>query len=754
MRPRPIPSALSRSPVIAAVFVSCALTASAGPAPDYQQGPKLVGAGAVGNPTQGTSVALSADGNTTIVGGSGDNSSAGAAWVYVRSGGVWSQQGTKLVGTGSVGNAAQGFSVALSGDGNTAIVGGYVDNSNAGAVWVFTRSGGVWSQQGTKLVGSGAVGGARQGYSVALSADGNTAVVGGPTDFSNAGAAWVYTRSLGVWSQQGAKLVGSGAAGAALQGVAVALSADGNTAILGGYGDIANVGAAWVFTRSAGVWSQQGGKLVGTGAVSSAQQGISVALSADGNTAAVGGFADDTGLGAAWVYTRSLGVWSQQGAKLVGSGALGAANQGVSVALSADGNTALVGGYGDNSLIGATWVYTRNAGVWTQPGTKLVGAGAVGSAREGASAALSADGRTAIIGAWADNTSIGAAWVFIDPAPSIADIRDIPNDQGGKVKLSWDASLLDYPQIAPVVDHYWVFRSVPPQRVSPGPARDLPMARLDLVPLEAGNPVRFESRLGAQTIYWEQIAQIPATHFLQGYSYVAATTADSVAGSNPFTLFMVVALDATNAQYWLSDPDSGYSVDNLPPVAPAPFTGAYSAGATNLHWGENSEADLAGYRLYRGSSAGFVPGPGNLIAAKPDTGFSDIGPAGSYYKLSAVDIHGNESGFTLLTPGTTLDAGGGALPHALALAAPRPNPASDRTMLSFALPAAGPVRLAVYDMEGRRVRTVSAGVMDAGEHELRFDLRDDAGRAITSGIYFVRLEMLGRTLTRRLAILD
>src|SRR5260370_23790839 len=91
----------------------------------------------------------------------------------------FAQQGPKLVGSGSAGNAWHGYAVAVSADGNTAIVGGYGDNNVAGAVWVWTRSAGVWTQQGTKLVGTGAVGRANQGESVALSADGNTALVGG-----------------------------------------------------------------------------------------------------------------------------------------------------------------------------------------------------------------------------------------------------------------------------------------------------------------------------------------------------------------------------------------------------------------------------------------------------------------------------------------------------------------------------------------------------------------------------------------------
>ena len=164
----------------------------------------------------------------------------------------FSQQGAKLVGTGAVGTPEQGTSVALSGDGNTAIVGGPRDNSRAGAVWVYTRIGGVWTEQGTKLVGTGAIGDALQGTSVALSDDGNTAIVGGEDDNGGAGAAWVYTRKDGVWTQPGAKLVGRGAVGAAAQGVSVALSGDGNTAIVGGPFDNAKVGAAWVFAPFAG----------------------------------------------------------------------------------------------------------------------------------------------------------------------------------------------------------------------------------------------------------------------------------------------------------------------------------------------------------------------------------------------------------------------------------------------------------------------------------------------------------------------
>ena len=207
------------------------------------------------------------------------------------------QQGAKLVGTGTGTNpafpAGEGFSVALSGDGKTALVGNPDDNGGKGAVWVFTRSGTTWTQQGAKLVGTGAGGDAGQGSAWRCRATGTQRSSAAPatTARTAVGAVWVFTRSGTTWTQQGPKLVGTGAAGdLAGQGWSVALSGDGNTALVGGDGDGDNgsVGAVWVFTRSGTTWTQQGPKLVGTGAVGNASQGFSVSLSGDGNTALVG----------------------------------------------------------------------------------------------------------------------------------------------------------------------------------------------------------------------------------------------------------------------------------------------------------------------------------------------------------------------------------------------------------------------------------------------------------------------------------
>ena len=397
-------------------------TVSSVPSPSLQQGNKLVGGGNVGVPVyQGCSISLSTDGNTAIVGGYGDNSNIGAAWIYTRSNGAWSQQGNKLVGTGYVGSTIyQGTSVAISADGNTAIIGGYGDSSNVGAAWIFTRNNGVWNQQGNKLVGTGHVGTSKQGYSVSLSADGNTAVVGGYGDNNLFGAVWVFSRSAGVWNQQGSKLLGNGTTGGPQQGQSVAISADGNTIIEGGPQDNGYAGASWVFTKSAGNWTQQGNKLVGTGAIGGANQGFSVAISADGNTALVGGDYDSSGVGALWVFVRAASAWNQQGSKIKASTEIGWGQLGHSVSISADGNTIISGSNLDASYVGSAFIFKRNSGAWTQSGTKLVGSNFSGVANQGFAVAISGDGSTSLVGGTADNSSLGAVWPYYNPSqPSL-----------------------------------------------------------------------------------------------------------------------------------------------------------------------------------------------------------------------------------------------------------------------------------------------------------------------------------------------
>ncbi len=378
------------------------------PEPGGLQGTKLRGRDTSGAAAQGTSVAFSSTGYTSIVGGPADSAKVGAAWVYTYGG---KQQGAKLTGTNAVGQSAQGTSVAISADGNTAIVGGPGDNSNHGAVWVFTRKDTIWTQQGPKLTVA-TTNPIKLGISVSLSADGNTFVAEAAGDNNNAGAAYVFVRNNTAWSQQGGMLTAIGSAAGTPDEQHIALSADGNTFIMGAHTSTSGMGSAWIFTRSNGTWSQQGGALFGNGSINAPNQGSSVAISADGNIVTVGGYTDNNQTGAVWIFQNDTAahVWKQMGNKLVSADTIGKAKQGCSVSLNADGKVLLFGGLTNDNNTGAAWVFTRTHTTW-QPFVPLAMADATSGSYAGSSVAVSADGIYSIIGGLGHNSGQGIAWL-------------------------------------------------------------------------------------------------------------------------------------------------------------------------------------------------------------------------------------------------------------------------------------------------------------------------------------------------------
>jgi hypothetical protein len=384
--------------------------------PFIQQGPKLTASDESGAGRLGGNVALSADGTTALVGGYGDDGSVGAAWVFRRSGAAWTQEGPKLTPSDESGAGVFGSRVALSADGDTALIGGVGNDSNVGAAWVFTRSGSTWTQQGPKLTASDELGAGLFGTAVALSDDGDVALIGAPQDDSGIGAAWTFTRAGSDWTQEGKKLIPGDGTGTPCFGDSTALSADAGIALIGGMCDSASVGAAWAFKRADLGWTQQGPKLTGDDTVGTAFFGTAVNVSADGNTAVVGGPADDGFVGAGWVFKRAGSVWTQQGPKLTARDESGHAAFGsYSVGLSADGSTALFGGHGDNGEVGAAWLFLRSGSTWTQEGPKLTARDESGPGGFGSGNALSDDGRIALIGGPNDSATTGAAWIFAAP---------------------------------------------------------------------------------------------------------------------------------------------------------------------------------------------------------------------------------------------------------------------------------------------------------------------------------------------------
>jgi DNA-binding beta-propeller fold protein YncE len=232
------------------------------------------------------------------------------------------------------------------------------------------------------------------------------------------------------------------------------------------------------------------------------------------------------------------------------------------------------------------------------------------------------------------SVSAAAVHEVLPPNPVITRVRDVPNDQGGRVFVTWHCAL-DQPQMRHVTG-YRVWRRVPPFEIGAIPGAE-----------GAAEHVVLADSSGPPT-YWEAIALLPAAQ-LVSYGFTAPTTQDSIAGSNPWTAFFIQALTADPFVSYGSAPDSGYSVDNLAPNTPGPLTVHYGPSSNALHWRSRAVADLRGFELYRGTSATFVPSAANLVTTTAETSYVDV--AGShYYKLAAVDIHGNRSRFVAVEP--------------------------------------------------------------------------------------------------------
>ncbi len=434
--------------------------------PLIQQGGKVTAEGEDPEGELGTSMALSADGRTLLVGALRDG--GGAAHVFTLNGAQWKQQGSKLTpgeisgegactpGSagcegcaeealaegGEAGECAFGSSVALSADGNTALVGDPSATSTPGTAWVFTRSGGTWTRRAV-LTGEGNAYEWRFGRSVALSADGSTALVGDTSANGGRGSVWMFTGGGSTWTRA-PEVTDREASAVAHLGRSVALSADGSTALAAGTGDANYTGAVWEFTHGASGWTQVPGKLTGEGTVPGDHFGKSLALSGDGSTALVGAPDAAEGAGAVWTFVRSGEGFVEQGGALnpeEGGPPESAGHFGASVALSGDGETALIGAPHARLGVGTVSVLTRSGSGWARQKEGLGGSEASGRGWLGTSVALSGDGRVAAIGAPRDKVRTGAAWVFVEepseaiPPPAVAKVAPSHGSTAGGMEV-------------------------------------------------------------------------------------------------------------------------------------------------------------------------------------------------------------------------------------------------------------------------------------------------------------------------------
>ena len=373
----------------------------------------------------GYSVAV--DGNTAVIGAYQDDhtdddsntiGNAGSAYVFTKVSGVWRQL-AKLTADDGAANDESGYSVAV--DGDTIVVGTHQNDADSndndeGAAYVFTKPASGWADmtQTAKLTAFGAAAGDEFGISVAV--DGNTILVGAHQNDSDDGAAYVFTKTFTGWadSSETAKLIASDAAADDEFGISVAL--DGDTAVIGARQDDDNgsqSGSAYVFTKVSGVWSQKA-KLIASDGAANDEFGISVAV--DGDTAVIGARQGDTRNGAAYVFTKVSGVWSQK-AKLTADD--GAADDEFGISVAVEGDTVVIGAYQDDDhgdLSGSAYVFTQDSsGGWRQR-DKLTASDGAARDRYGYSVGVSGD--TVVVGAYSDDSNeanTGAAYFLRNP---------------------------------------------------------------------------------------------------------------------------------------------------------------------------------------------------------------------------------------------------------------------------------------------------------------------------------------------------
>lgn len=221
-----------------------------------------------------------------------------------------------------------------------------------------------------------------------------------------------------------------------------------------------------------------------------------------------------------------------------------------------------------------------------------------------------------------------------DPRPRLLSVKDVAGDQGGRVMLRWRASDFDRSRYRTITG-YRIWRRAPPGSSSALGAAGKNSQELGL---PSADP----------SVFWESLAEVPAA-FLAGYAYTAPTLTDSSEFDNPYTAYFVQAITGNPFTFYNSSPDSGYSVDNLSPPAPSLLAVTYGPAANTLHWQGRDVRDLRGYELHRGTDADFVPAAGNRVVTTPDTSHVDI-PGKHFYKLAAVDIHGNRSRYVAVSP--------------------------------------------------------------------------------------------------------
>jgi hypothetical protein len=380
--------------------------------------------------------------------------------------------------------------------------------------------------------------------------------------------------------------------------------------------------------------------------------------------------------------------------------------------------------------------------------------------------ALVGDGNSGAIVTWYDGRSGPANDIYaqhIDgrygywgrPDPVLFAAKDVPADQGGKVRLEWYGSQRDQLNDR-TISHYTIWRAIDQAAYNAAAAAGVPQLKPgDPMHKVSGGAIRHEQAAAAD-YFWQLIGEEDAI-YRYAYSFDAATSFDSTATSTATNKFQIVA-HALDDQYtnWPSNVIAGRSVDNISPPAPLFLTALRNGANVNLKWNGVHVKDLDKYTVYRASSTGVTAIPANFLSTDNDTLLTDTSAPASalYYIVTATDIHQNQG----LKSNEASVAGatgiGGNLPPVTALTVLQnsPNPFTSETQLHVGLPSKKDVRVEIYDVAGRRVRSVLVPAQAKGWNTLRITARDDRGTALSSGVYFYKVHAGAETVTKKMVI--
>jgi len=419
----------ARLGVCALVLAASTVLASTVPPPapegsePWIQRTKLVASDGASNDFLGRSVAF--EGDVAVVGAAGSDpggaEAQGAAYVYVRANGAWSETAKLTAPDGAAGDEF-GFAVAISGD--TIVVGARFATVDAisgrGAAYVFVRSGDAWVEQ-TKLVADDGAAFDELGDSVAI--DDDTVLLGAPFRNSSRGAVYAFVRDGDAWSAQGSMAADDGAD---FDRFGLALAIEGDTALIGSpsadVGANTDQGVVYAFTRDAGTWSFATKVTAEDGAPFDE---FGNALAIDGNTLAVGAHAANIGTvgnqGAAYAFVRDGDAWTQQAKLIDETDGFFGDEFGISVGVSGDDIAigALFADPNADENEGRAYVFHRDGEAWSRRATLTADDGVMG---EEFGIGIAIDAGTVVVGAEfgpVDGDWRGAAYVF-SPAAAAA----------------------------------------------------------------------------------------------------------------------------------------------------------------------------------------------------------------------------------------------------------------------------------------------------------------------------------------------